>query len=232
MKHLVLLVLLSSSSLLVTACSKDKDGGKPASSKKGSPDWGDDPRPLGSCVGVAKPGVTAPDGSKPEYCLETQTEQECNSPSSKMDYSYAEHTTCASRGYPKKCAGGDYPDSARFKACPANTTDPTAAATPAAPSPNLDAAKEVVGIFEKALAAADETKADCTAFGKKLDAIRGRLWDLGKQHPGLFGTLSDAELKSIKAADTVEALTNKLMPCSENVHAKEFAFALTKVIKS
>ena len=100
--------------VLATGCKKDEP--------KGSPDWGDDPRPLGACVGTAKAGVTVPGGGDAAMCLEKQTAQECNSPSARMSYVYGLHETCASRGYPKQCVGGTYPDSTRFKECPPGTT--------------------------------------------------------------------------------------------------------------
>lgn len=89
---------------------------------KGSPDWGDDPRPLGACVGTALPGVQVPGGGDGAMCLEKQTAAECNAPSTKFGYVYGLHETCASRGFSKQCSGGGYPSSTRFKECPPGTT--------------------------------------------------------------------------------------------------------------
>ena len=111
--------------VLVVACGKD--GGEKAKQDQpkvqGSPDWGDDPRPLGSCVGTVKPGVEIPAGAQASYCLEQQTAEECNAPSQRMDYVYKQHHTCASQGYAKQCTGGSFPASTRFKECPPDTTE-------------------------------------------------------------------------------------------------------------
>ena len=79
--------------LAVIACSKSAD--KP----KGSPDWDGDARPLGSCVGIARATTKLPEGMPSATCREKQTKDECTRPSEHYDYSYAEHTTCASRGF-------------------------------------------------------------------------------------------------------------------------------------
>jgi len=214
--------------VVVAACSKSK------TEPKGSPDWGDDPRPLGACVGTFKAGVALPEGAPASYCLEKQTEGECTKPSANSDYVYSEHMTCASQGFALTCTGGRYPGSARFKACPVGTSDaaapaaaPAAAATP--PSPELAAATEAIALYRAATAAGDET-ADCTAFGTKIVPLREQLWELGKAHPGAFKALSNDELHGLGAAAASEALTKHLLRCKADAHAKEFAFAMGKLL--
>jgi hypothetical protein len=204
---------------------------------KGSPDWGDDPRPLGACVGNVKGAAELPDGAVKTFCLEKQTRAECEGPSSDIDYTYAHHTTCASRGFAKQCEGGGFPASARFEECPGNTREPgaavdarAAAGEPAASAADHEAAKQVVAMFHEATQAADGAKGDCKAFGAKLAPIRDRLWDVGKAHPSVLRKLSDPELRAIRAADAMDALTDRLTACKDNVNAKEFVFAIGKVM--
>jgi hypothetical protein len=208
-KHAFLLLLFA------VACSKSESKAKP----KGSPDWGDDPRPLGSCVGTPKPGTPLPAGSPSSVCLENQTSDECTKPSENFDYVYAEHTTCASRGYGKTCDGAGYPASARFQACPT-----------VAESPNLEPAKKIVAIFQAATRAAEDAKGDCAALGKALAPLRDQLWELTQKHPSALKSLTDRELKAINAADSFTAISDKLPACKDDVHAKEFAYAMGKAL--
>lgn len=207
-KHLAFLVAAT----CAAACSSSK-----ADKPKGSPDWGDDPRPLGACVATVKAGVDAPAGPR-SYCLENQTKAECTAPSDKIDYVYGEHETCASRGFAKKCEGTEFPSSTRFKECPT-----------AQVSPNVEVGKQAVAIMQAGAKAADEIK-DCTALGNKLDELRTPLWELGKAHPGLFRKMTDGELKQVHAADAMEALAERLPRCKDNAHAKEFMYAITKLM--
>jgi hypothetical protein len=109
---------------------------------------------------------------------------------------------------------------------------PAAAAATGAESDNLKAGREVVAIFKEATALGVSTKGDCAAFDAGIDPIRGKLWDLGKAHPGVFKDLSDAELKSIGAANAMDEVSGHLMACKDSVHAKEFAFAIGKVLEA
>ena len=191
---------------------------------KGSPDWGDDPRPLGACIATVAAGVKPPPGPG-SYCLEKQTKSECTAPSQTMDYVYAEHETCASRGYAKQCEGTDFPSSTRFKECP--TAQPAAA--PAAASPAVQAGTQAVALMQQAVKAANEG-GDCAALGKRLAPMRDQLWDIGKANPSLFRNRTDGELTQLRAADAMEALANSLPRCKDNVNAKEFMFAVTKLM--
>jgi len=96
-------------------------------------------------------------------------------------------------------------------------------------SPNVEAGKQAVAIMQAGAKAADDIK-DCTELGNKLDTLRTPLWDLGKAHPGLFRQMTDAELKQVHAADAMEALAERLPRCKDNAHAKEFMYAITKLM--
>ena len=214
MKNLALIGLV-----FATAACKDK------ADKPKSADWGDDPRPLGACVGRMKAGGELIPGVE-TWCLEQQSKTECGDSDKEMSYVWLEHHTCASQGFSKECDLPDFPISMRFKQCPQ--------AAPLQPSPtspaSLEAAREVVAIFDAAARAGAATQGDCKAFGDKLSALRPRLWDLGKAHPRLLASMSDADLKRAGAADAMKAVTDALVTCKGNAHAIEFSFAIGKLM--
>lgn len=107
---------------------------------------------------------------------------------------------------------------------------PAAAAATDAESETMKAGREIVAIFKEAAALGVSTKGDCAAFNAGIDPIRKRLWDHGKAHPGVLKDLSDAELKTIGVRLAMDEVSEHLIACKDSDHAKEFAFAIGKVL--
>ena len=193
--------------LLLVGCNK-KDRIEGA-----SPDWGDDKRAVGACMGTAATGATVPEGVT-TICYEKQSEADCVA---RMNYLYVEHATCASRGFKEQCPNAE--PTARFQSC-------TATAQTEASSETLDAAKEVLAIYDEAAAAAD---ADCAAFGAKLAPLRTRLEAIGQAHPGVLKQLSAEQLQALDAIAHQEALSTHLRACKDP-EVLQFSYAMTKVM--
>ena len=110
------------------------------------------------------------------------------------------------------------------------TAPPPVATAPAPETPEMKASKEIVQLFKSATQIGLDTKGDCKAFATKIDPLRTQLWDIGKAHPSVLKSMTNDELHSIGAADALEALAPYLGACKDEAHAKEFAYAIGKVM--
>lgn len=137
----------------------------------------------------------------------------------------AEAGTCIDKlvgsGAPSTSTSGDHTGTSPLAATARDaTTD----------SPDMAAARQVVEIYKHAIDVATTSGGDCAKFGASLEPLHKDLWALGTTHAGVFRKLTDGQLASLGAADTQEAVAEKLIGCKDTKTAKEFAIAMGRML--